>query len=388
MKKAALVTITTLACLLLAESSLRLFAPPETVYALDDVYLHRLVPNSSKVFVHHRANGGASVEVKINSLGFRDDEFAREPAAGRKRIIVYGDSFVEAEFTPLERSFTKQLERHLTGAGRGVEVINAGVVAYGPDQSALRIEAEAEELKPDLVVLAIFAGNDFGDLLRNKIYRLDAEGELVKNDYTISPALRREFRPPRSLLLLKARQAYGNLRALVAGGGPSPKAYVGQSVRRCREDCAEYVAGANNEVKNLFRDQYDADISLKTDTACADYKKRLMERVVGKIKSTLDARGVPLVLVIIPAVTDLFPGYEISVDRNVYKDYDPAALTDALQHIAVSNDLRHVNLFDAFKAADPSALYFKYPNAHWNEEGQRLAAVVTGDLIVSSGLVD
>lgn len=388
-KKAALAICATLVCLAAAEVSLRLFAPVSTgVYALDDRYLHRLVPNSGKVYKHDEANGGGEVEVRINSRGFREREFGPTAPPGTRRVIVYGDSFVEAEFTPLEESFTRQLERRLGEAG-AVEVLNAGVIAYGPDQVSLRVETEVDELRPDLIVVALFAGNDFGDLLRNKIYRLTPEGSLVKNDYRLSPVLRRQYRQPRSVLLYKLRQAFARLGGEeVEADAPaefSREAYVARSIRRCRQQYVSYVRDGDDVVRDLRGDQYDADISLGTDAEAADYKKRLMEEVLKQIKGTAAARGVPVVLVFIPAVIDLTD--EFAIDRASYPSYDPAALTRALAEIADRNRIPHVNLFDLFRASDPAALYFKFPDSHWNERGQRLAAQATGDLIVSEGLL-
>src|SRR5262245_48573664 len=84
-----------------------------TVYQLDDRCLYRLVPGSVKQFQHLRVNGGARVTVRINRSGFRGDELADPRLV--ERIVVYGDSFIEAETSPLEETFCKQLEHELQG---------------------------------------------------------------------------------------------------------------------------------------------------------------------------------------------------------------------------------------------------------------------------------
>src|SRR6185503_7481910 len=109
--------------------------------------------------------------VHVNALGLRGDE--PEPTAnGRQRIVVYGDSFVEAEFSPLAETFPKRLEARLRAAGVPLEVLNAGVVGYGPDQVCVRLEKELTQLRPDLLIVALASGNDYGDLVRNKLFRL------------------------------------------------------------------------------------------------------------------------------------------------------------------------------------------------------------------------
>src|ERR1044072_8044343 len=102
-KQAALAIFTTLVCLAAAELFLRLFAPVSTgVYTLDDRYLSRLAPTPGRTYKHDEANGGGTVEVRINSRGFREREFGPTAPPGTRRGIVYGDAFVEAGLTPLE----------------------------------------------------------------------------------------------------------------------------------------------------------------------------------------------------------------------------------------------------------------------------------------------
>jgi len=159
------------------------------IYEVDDDCLMRLLPGATKTLRHLRVNGGTSVSVHVNALGLRGDE--PEPTAnGRQRIVVYGDSFVEAEFSPLAETFPKRLEARLRAAGVPLEVLNAGVVGYGPDQVCVRLEKELTQLRPDLLIVALASGNDYGDLVRNKLFRLGADGGLVRNQPTLHWSLR------------------------------------------------------------------------------------------------------------------------------------------------------------------------------------------------------
>ena len=45
----------------------------------------------------------------------------------------------------------------------------------------------------DLVVFAVYSGNDYGDPIRNKLFRIGADGRLERRHPTIAPALREEF---------------------------------------------------------------------------------------------------------------------------------------------------------------------------------------------------
>ena len=109
-----------------------------TVYRPDPVAHYRLAPGAEKTFQRPAADGGARIRVAINAAGFRGEPLEATGAA--LRVLLYGDSFVAAEFSALEHTFAERLEAHLTtDLGSPVEVVNAGISGYGPDQSLLRM---------------------------------------------------------------------------------------------------------------------------------------------------------------------------------------------------------------------------------------------------------
>jgi hypothetical protein len=102
------------------------------------------------------------VPVQINHEGLRDVEHPYAKSAGVFRILVLGDSFVEAMHVPLASTFTRQLEQQLNAAGTQprVEVVAAGVSGYGTASELLYFEREGQRYQPDLVLLAFYPGND------------------------------------------------------------------------------------------------------------------------------------------------------------------------------------------------------------------------------------
>lgn len=102
------------------------------------------------------------VDVRVNSRGVRSPEaIGYEKPAGVYRILVLGDSYVEALQVPLAESFPQQLGQMLRDAGLQTEVINAGVSGWGTDQQLLWLREEGVRYQPDLVLLAFYPGNDF-----------------------------------------------------------------------------------------------------------------------------------------------------------------------------------------------------------------------------------
>ncbi len=122
-------------------------------------------------FTHDPLNGGHTTRWESNSQALRGPE----PHATDLRVVVYGDSNIMARFSPWDETFTARLETALRNeldstethkrAARQVDVVNAGVDGYGPDQSYLKMRTEMASLRPDIIVLDVFADNDFGDLV-------------------------------------------------------------------------------------------------------------------------------------------------------------------------------------------------------------------------------
>jgi hypothetical protein len=78
------------------------------------------------------------------------------------RVLVVGDSMVEALQVPVPQAFTRLLEgRARAWAGRPVEVINLGLSGRGPAQYHRTLEKIGLAYRPDLVVVAVTLLNDF-----------------------------------------------------------------------------------------------------------------------------------------------------------------------------------------------------------------------------------
>ncbi len=373
---------------LLVEVSLRLFAPVHSsIYQPDDVVLHKHVPMGRKVFVDHPENSPRGISVKINSLGFRDREFTPQPAG--KRMLVYGDSYIAAEFSPAESTFVRFLDDKLPDW----EVLNAGVVGYGPDQILLRLEKEIPLFTPDLIVVALFSGNDYGDLVRNKIFRPGPDGTPLRNDYVLSRALRDDMRRaafPQGLSRLQLWRHYMRSRERNYLDDESIRNYLHDILQRASAAADaqfdDFVVNANDTVYNLFSDNYDADLAFRPRARSSLFKVELMDQVLGEIARLADNHRLPLLVLVIPAPTDICPTYDISVDKNTYPEYEPARLTSVLTGLSLRHRIPTLNLFEAWSGEDACPYYFRYGNNHWNADGQEKAAERFADFLQGHGL--
>lgn len=81
-------------------------------------------------------------------------EYAQRPTAGLVRIAAFGESFTQC-VVPNGATWGQALE----DSCRGVEVLNFGVAAYGPDQAYLRYAREGRGYHPDIVLIGYMTEN-------------------------------------------------------------------------------------------------------------------------------------------------------------------------------------------------------------------------------------
>jgi hypothetical protein len=385
----ALAAATTLVLLPALEWALRRVAPVRTrFYELDPSFIYRPRPGATQTFHYPHLAKDDVVTLSFNSRGYRGEEL--RPAGAARRIVVYGDSHVEARLTRLERTFPERLEARLAALrGRPLEAVNAGVSGYGPDQCLLRMEGGIRKLAADVVVLVLYAGNDWGDLVRNALFRLDGSGRLVANAWTLDEPVRRGLEGElgwRGLALTRAaRRAWTLARGAWSEPSPAPGGTSERALEACRRDHL-HALREPARVGELFDDHYDADLSLTPHAPSAEHKRRLMRAVVERIRSVAEEARAPLLALVIPAPHDVCRRFPGRVDASAYPEYRSSALTDALARILDELHVPFIDLYPAFKD-DGDRFYFPIDH-HWNAEAQDLAATLAAARIVGAGWLE
>ena len=277
----------------------------------------------------------------VNALGYRDHEFETEKH-GRRRILFFGDSFVLGAGVPPEQSLPKMLERRLGGAA---EVLNLGVYGYGPDQELAAFLRDGAPLKPDLVLLGLFPGNDFEDLVKDELYILDASGHVVRNQRNPVAAVL-----PRSALLLEVRMALTG-----------------------------HFLDPNVEKDLVKRLVVDPPVRLgPPDEEGTKRRLSLMEAVLEKWKAETARRNIPLAVVMIPA----YEGIQgASLPGNNGAPKEPLFVNeDAAWALLRKVGLPAVDLRGPFLAAAGLPLYNER-DRHLSPGGNALAAAVVTEFI-------
>lgn len=119
--------------------------------------------------------------VTISNLGLRDRDrtFARGTAP---RVVVIGDSIIEAVHVDLSQTAVATAERELDKRYPGAEVINLGLAGATPAVDMARLQSLGLSLQPDLAVVVVSIGDFIGLTSEDDSgwtsYKTGADGEV------------------------------------------------------------------------------------------------------------------------------------------------------------------------------------------------------------------
>ena len=370
----------------------------ELAYKFNEKYLVSLKPDINKKFRRSQHNGGNLICWQTNKDSFRGADLNDNSDF---RIIVYGDSNVHARFSYLEDTFSCKLEGYLKEVTKkNIEVINAGIVGFGPDQSLIRFMQEAEMYKPDLVIFHVFADNDFGDIIRNRLFKLDSSGNLIKTGYKNRLLERKWLDYPTQGIQYKFKSFFSSLiisrmvRKLSKKVMPvhQHKKEVISAVGDISDDLRELLDIKEEEYYIYKRskprsypfnaDSFDLDVALFPGSEASTIKVGLMNGVLEKAKLFAEGKNVEFMVLIQPSSHDLSTNSEPNYKEfSKYPGYKRHNLTSIVDNICEKEHIHRLNLFDIFLQNNADNLFFKEKNNHWNDKGQEIAAEKTAEYI-------
>lgn len=339
----------------LAEVAVRMIAPRSTSIASQDRYgLAMHYPGITRYLPDHGQT------VAINSVGMRDREHSLEKAEDAHRVIVLGDSFMEAVQVAADESLPRLLEDDLTRElGRPTDVINAGVSGWGTDDELRYLTEYGLEYDPDLVVLTMTLHNDVSDNLRQEWHTV-VDGELV--DQNVEPISWFTYKKLQVKAFLAVRLQLVQLVRLVRNSG---------AIQTTTLQLRSHVA-------QLFDDPPPEQISTGWE---------LTELVLEEMKAVTTEKNARLVVVLLPLEYQLsdetFDAWasNAGLDLETVDRHRPQRM---MTDIAARLDIPVIDLEPAFRqwTADGGETLYVSGDGHWNERGHRLATdVVVRELI-------
>ncbi|HHY55234.1 MAG TPA: hypothetical protein GYA08_07335 [Chloroflexi bacterium] len=357
-------------------------------------------------------------EITINSRGLRSPEaIGYDKPAGVFRILVLGDSYVEALQVALEESFPQQLAAALNAAGAGhngqpvrVEAINAGVSGWGTDQQLLWLREEGYKYQPDLILLAFFPGNDFMNnylplefanfgAVRKPWFALE-DGALVLHDYPFDPeaarATARQLRAQRPVSTEDGVAASAE-RPLAAWGAwlhehSALHRFLDPRLRAAAPGLAAQLArwgvldpGQESSDQAQGEGYIPVAYGVYAQPTTAEWESAfaVTGAIFAELRAEADRLGVPLRAVLVTAPEQVDPArwprilqQYPAMQAQSWSLTQPAAIASQLLTAA---GIPVLDLAPDFMTAtaEGARLHFAH-DGHWTPAGQRQAAVMTG----------
>ena len=383
--------------LVIAELVLRSAIPLDSRQPLefripDPILGWALQPNTT----YRYATPEGMVTVTYNTEGWRDVEHRVEKPPGVFRILVLGDSFMEANSVKLEESFPRQVEELAGAVGKKVEVLNMGVAGYGTLQEYLVFERFGYLYDPDLVLVGFYDGNDLNNNSFELASILTGEGQIanarpfldIKNsDWTITPVdfegSQRNYAKQKASLEAnrnKLTQKLAILRLLSKG--------MAQIANRVTPTSQE------SQVGQVVKDRQEmALLGMNYCVEPEEYTRAwdITERIFAKFKEEVEAHGAKLVVFGIPTLEEVSLEYMKNVTAKVAQP-DKLCLEEAPGQLRLSNMLNKLHIefvpllsdFRKFTREDGIQLY-RISDLHWNPKGHSLAARIVVSELVKRG---
>jgi SGNH hydrolase-like domain, acetyltransferase AlgX len=311
--------------------------------------------------------------LSINGHGLRGPDYDYPKPAGKRRLLILGDSFAEGYYVDEHETARAVVEQSLNaGPCAGWEVINGGTIAYSTDQEYLFFKEEGYRYQPDLVALLFY----HNDLLYNasprgpggevKPFFQVEDGRLVARHDTLVPdpegapnrqnpgrAPLQPWRGSIALRLLSNRTvdaAPGLHRALASVGLVQP---VSSDPPR---EFWPYGPGRGREVEEMWR---------------------TTEALLAALRADVLAHGARLAVQYIPARFEVNDAvWQTTRERyTLGKRWDPFVVHDRLKSILDAQGTPFLDPREALRATEtsgPPAYYTR--DVHWNAVGNRISA--------------
>ena len=324
------------------------------------------------------------VDVRINSQGLRDVEHTPTATPGVRRIVVLGDSFMEAYQVELEESLPRRLEAQL-GSER-VEVINLGVGGYGTAQESLALDEQGLRFAPDVVVLAFYADNDVHN--NSQVLEGALWGEHLKafgRPYAVQRGDTLSFSEPP---LAAASAWIDEMRRQDAARAVSDQLLFVDLGRSLLGRVAHWLGDEvfpydPNLVLGVYATRFDPSSSPApwTETEYRNAWERAWattQAIILRIARVAEQSGARFVLMSIPSKFQADAVYRDRVSLQFPRmKLDPTLPNERLQRFARANDLWLLDLGPAMAAhheAGEAPLYYGFRDRHWNAAGHDFAA--------------
>jgi lysophospholipase L1-like esterase len=334
---------------------------PSDLYVLESSDSYGLRPGFQGIVTNRTE---FSHRVSINSVGLRGPELDWTDRA--RRILALGDSFAFGLGVEAEETFVHQLAERLRAGGIRATALNAGVPGYGIPDSVARFSRLGAQLKPDLVILAVYVGNDLQEAAEPEAA---IRGGLIRRGNQARSMGWMDWLYYRSHLyvLLKSALSVGVYEELRAGLGLSK----------------------SRRAQRLLR---EVEIYRTPTGALVERGLAASGRALTRLVELAEERQARLVAVLVPAIVQVDPELwrrSLGMLQLDPESYDVEAPNRLLEELFSAHGVPALDLTQRMRAeqGQNASLYFP-ADRHWTSAGHRLAAAQLQAFLQENGLLD
>jgi hypothetical protein len=303
--------------------------------------------------------------IDVNSKGLRGTEIDYPKPAGEHRILVVGDSFTFAEQVNQQETFTQRLEDRLNaeGGSQRFRVLNAGSNGWATANEAVYLAKEGVRFRPDVVIVALYLGNDVSDNYR----RVATVQNAVEADLALRGA--DSFDGPRRIL--RRSELYTVFESGVLAKLPWWQDDGGSS---------------------------SSDRRPPRTLAEAEEAWTITERLLDRMRDVTESQGARFMVMVVPTATAVVQRGGTGVKETDEDGEDEDAEEELkpgfedphgqLAALLTRGNVTTLDLLSAMRRADnriKERLYYRQ-NAHWTAAGHAVAADEMYDFLVERGL--
>ena len=323
-------------------------------------------------------------DLTLNSQGMHDTEHTQIKPDDKFRILLIGDSFVQAVQVAEPETSHQRLEDWLNrqvGADK-IEVISGGVGGWGTGQQLLYYRADGRTYQPDLVLLMFYMGNDIKDNLPGR--GVTVEGYNCYTPYFVRPDNQLDtspwfFAPGLTPTTMQSGTSWKLLNNILGRLYQSSRLYAQLepllSTPQLKASLLDFYLDENE----TFRYALGMTISL-----------------VNQFEHEVEADGAQFGVILIPPFSLLdFSQLSPAERETIYQEIpgmrraeEIPPPNEMLDDKFNALDLIVLDLFPAFAKVDPTgqSLYFE-DDKHWNQAGNQLAGETIGEWLWRAGMV-
>jgi hypothetical protein len=326
---------------------------------------------------HRRTPGTFHFGFPINADGMVDVEPAEVLRHGH-RVVCVGDSFSVA-VVPHHLHYTSVAEGHFDD----LEVYNLGVVDSGPREYRRLLELHGLALRPDLVVVALFLGNDIRDAQRTDAGTFTAWTD--RDEILI-------LQVPRRAWALAHERASGTALAKTGPGTEEFGLSTGERLSPAEvERRLPWIADPVQEPPTLSVERFAYVETTRAEITLPEKAGEYREFLDALERLHAAAGDIPLAVLLVPD--------EFQVEEAPWKDVEWVGIAaradrELPQKIVGAwleqRRIPYVDLLPLLRAAprlaDGGRHVYHARDTHWNARGNRIAGEALAELIERCGV--